>query len=60
MVGMVPAGVASWQGVLAGAFIAFFAFIGFETLVNLAEEVKDPKRTLHRGILGAVAVSVAL
>ena len=60
MVGMLPAGVADWQGVLAGAFIAFFAFIGFETLANLAEEVKDPKRTLPRGILGAVAVSVVL
>jgi amino acid transporter len=58
--GMVPANLLGWQGAVAGAFIAFFAFIGFETLANLAEEVKDPHRTLPRGILGAVAVSVVL
>jgi basic amino acid/polyamine antiporter, APA family len=60
MAGIWPADVAGWRGVLAGAFIAFFAFIGFETLANLAEEVKDPKRTVPRGILGAVAASVVL
>ena len=37
-----------------------FAFIGFETLANLAEEVKDPQRTVPRGILGALAASVVL
>jgi basic amino acid/polyamine antiporter, APA family len=58
--GMVPAGLAGWRGAFAGAFIAFFAFIGFETLANLAEEVKDPQRTLPRGILGAVAASIVL
>jgi APA family basic amino acid/polyamine antiporter len=60
MAGMWPTDVAGWRGVLAGVFIAFFAFIGFETLANLAEEVKDPTRTLPRGILGAVAASVVL
>ncbi len=45
---------------IAGAFIAFFAFIGFETLANLAEEVTDPHRTLPRGIIGAVGVSIVL
>ena len=57
---MLPADLADWQGVFAGAFIAFFAFIGFETLVNLAEEVNDPTRTLPRGIVGALAASVLL
>jgi amino acid transporter len=32
-----PADAAAWRGVLDGAFIAFFAFIGFETLANLAK-----------------------
>jgi basic amino acid/polyamine antiporter, APA family len=58
--GMWPAGAMEWRGVLAGAFIAFFAFIGFETIANLAEEVKDPARTMPRGILGAVAASIVL
>lgn len=57
---MWPASVPAWEGVLSGAFLAFFAFIGFETLANLAEEVKDPHRTLPRGVMGAVGASVLL
>lgn len=60
MSGIIPRDIKGWEGVLGGAFIAFFAFLGFETLANMAEEVKDPRRTLPRGILGAVGVSVAL
>ena len=55
-----PVTIEGWKLTLSGAFIAFFAFIGFETLANLAEEVKDPRRTLPLGILGAVAASVLL
>ena len=58
--GMLPADLAAWRATIAGAFIAFFAFIGFENLANLAEEVKDPRRTVPRGILGAIAASIAL
>ena len=58
--GLVPTDLAGWQGAMAGAFIAFFAFIGFETLANLAEETRDPRRTVPRGILGAVALSAVL
>jgi len=57
---MVPLTSGGLQATLSGAFIAFFAFIGFETLANLAEEVKEPNRTLPRGIVGAVAISVVL
>lgn len=56
----VPSTFMGWQGVFAGAFIAFFAFIGFETLVNLAEEVKNPQRTVPLAIIGSVGVSVFL
>lgn len=58
--GLVPISAGGWAGTLAGAFIAFFAFIGFETLANLAEETKDPGHTVPRGILAAVAVSMLL
>jgi amino acid transporter len=58
--GMLPHNTESWRGVLSGAFIAFFAFIGFETLANLGEEVIDARRTMPSGILGAVAASVVL
>jgi len=57
---MLPADRAGWTGVTAGAFIAFFAFIGFESLANMGEEVRDPHRTLPRGILGAIAASLVL
>jgi basic amino acid/polyamine antiporter, APA family len=53
-------GFTQWPGVIGGAFIAFFAFIGFEVLANMGEETKDPTRTLPRAILAAVAVSIVL
>lgn len=59
-VAWVPLSLIGWQGAFAGAFIAFFAFIGFETMVNLAEEVKTPQRTLPLAILGAVGASLVL
>ncbi len=57
---LIPPDAPAWSGVLSGAFIAFFAFIGFESLANMGEEVRDPHRTLPRGILGAIIASVAL
>ena len=57
---MIPSTFSGWSGTAAGAFIAFFAFIGFETLANMGEEVKDPRHTLPKGILGAVGASVGL
>ena len=47
-------------GLLSGAFTAFFAFIGFETLANMTEEVRDPRRNIPRGIIGALIGAIAL
>lgn len=49
-----------WNLIAAGALLAFFAFIGFEDIVNMAEEVRDPTRTLPRAILIALAVTSVL
>lgn len=57
---LLPGGATGWVGALAGMFIAFFAFIGFDTLANMAEETRDVGRTLPRAILLAVAVSALL
>ncbi len=38
------------RGVLAGAALVFFAYLGFEEIANLAEEAKDPGKTLPRAI----------
>lgn len=60
LVGMIPKGPAAWHAVMAGAFLAFFAFIGFETLANLAEEAKQPRETVPRSIVGAIAASIVI
>nr|WP_249805531.1 MULTISPECIES: amino acid permease [unclassified Bradyrhizobium] len=49
----------AWTGVARTSFLAVFAFIGFEHLVNISEEVKNPRRTLPTALfitLGATAV----
>jgi amino acid transporter len=40
-----------WAGIMAGSFLAFYAFIGFEDMVNIAEEVKDVRRNLPLAIM---------
>lgn len=62
---MVPAfsDAAMWIGLSGTTLIAVFAFIGFEHLVNIAEELKDPRQTLPRALfltLGITAVIYAL
>ena len=52
--------VLHWPGLAAGAVLAFFAFIGFEDIVNMAEEVREPTRTLPRAILWSLAITSAL
>ena len=43
-----------WTGIFIGGFLAFYAFIGFEDIVNVAEEVKSAERTLPRAIIIAL------
>jgi APA family basic amino acid/polyamine antiporter len=47
----------SWKAIASGAALSFFAFIGFEDMVNVAEEVKDPERNMPRAILLALVVT---
>ena len=49
-----------WPGVASAAVLAFFAFIGFEDIVNMAEEVRDPVHTLPRAILYALVITSLL
>ncbi len=50
----------SLGGVLAGAALVFFAFIGFDEVITLAEETRDPTRTVPRALLLALGLSTAL
>lgn len=45
---------------LAGVALAFYAFIGFEDICNVAEEVREPQRTIPRAILLSVVISTAI
>jgi amino acid transporter len=47
-------------GVIAAALIAFYAFIGFEDMVNIAEEVKKPQTAFPRAILAMMIVVTIL
>jgi len=50
---------AVWLGVLGSGLLAVFAFVGFEGIVNVAEEVEAPERTIPRAIfLTLVATTV--
>lgn len=49
-----------WSGIGAGAVLAFFAFIGFEDIVNMAEETQDPQRSLPVAILGSLAITTVI
>jgi APA family basic amino acid/polyamine antiporter len=49
-----------WYGLLAGASIVFFAFIGFDIVATTAEETRNPQRDVPRGILGSLAIVTVL
>ncbi|HEY3441877.1 MAG TPA: amino acid permease [Paludibaculum sp.] len=65
---MIPDGMAGhegifrhgWGGVLGGAGIVFFAFIGFDAVSTAAQEAKNPARDMPIGILGSLAVCTVL
>ena len=52
-----PTGHFQMPLVFSGAILTFYSFIGFEDIMNVAEEVENPQRNLPIGILVAVAVS---
>jgi len=47
-------------GLFSGAFLAFYAFIGFEDMVSVVEEVRNPKRTMAIAILSSIAITSTL
>ena len=49
-----------WGGVLGGAGIVFFAFIGFDAVSTAAQETKDPGRDMPKGILGSLILCTVL
>ena len=55
-----PSTLEGWSGVLGGAFLAFFAFLGFEDMDSVAEETENAPVVLPRAILITLAVTTVL
>jgi basic amino acid/polyamine antiporter, APA family len=49
-----------WTGIIRGAGIIFFAYIGFDAVSTAAQEAKDPSRDMPIGILGSLLICTAL
>ena len=49
-----------WTGIGAAALLAFFAFVGFEDMANVAEEVKDPGRSMPRAIIWTLVLATVI
>ena len=49
-----------WSGIIGATLLAFFAFIGFEDMVNVAEEVREPERTMPRAIFITLGLATLL
>jgi hypothetical protein len=53
-------GVYGWSGVIRGAAVVFFAYIGFDAVSTAAQEAKAPKRDMPIGILGSLVICAFL
>jgi len=49
-----------WSGILRGAALVFFAYIGFDAVSTAAQESRNPKRDLPIGILGSLVICTVL
>jgi basic amino acid/polyamine antiporter, APA family len=49
-----------WSGILRGAGVIFFAYIGFDAVSTAAQEAKNPQKDLPIGILGSLAICTVL
>lgn len=56
----VPFAPNGFSGVFMGAFIIFFAYIGFDAVATVAEECKNPQKDLPIGIIGSLAVTTVI
>jgi APA family basic amino acid/polyamine antiporter len=62
---LIPANTGSfgnfgWSGILRGAGVMFFAYIGFDAVSTAAQEAKNPQRDMPIGILGSLAICTVL
>jgi len=49
-----------WSGILRGAGVVFFAYIGFDAVSTAAQEARNPQRDMPKGILGSLVICTVL
>jgi APA family basic amino acid/polyamine antiporter len=49
-----------WKGIMTGAALVFFAYIGFDAISTTAEETRNPQRDLPMGMIGSLAICTLL
>jgi len=52
-----PMDISLLNSIVLGAFLAFYAFLGFEDMVNIAEEVKNPTQTMPKAIITTLIIA---
>jgi APA family basic amino acid/polyamine antiporter len=57
---LTPIAPFGWSGIISGAALIFFAYIGFDSITTMAEECKDPKKDMPKGILWSLGVCTVL
>lgn len=55
-----PFDASIWTGITSAGLLAFFAFVGFEDIANMAEEVKNPRKNMPRAIIVTLLVATAI
>ncbi len=55
-----PIELGAWSGIASASLLAFFAFVGFEDIANVAEEVKDPRSNLPKAIIFTLVIATLL
>ncbi len=53
-------GAFGWSGILRGAGVIFFAYIGFDAVSTAAQETRNPRRSMPIGIIGSLAICTVL
>jgi APA family basic amino acid/polyamine antiporter len=49
-----------WSGIVSGAAVVFFAYIGFDAVSTAAQEARNPQRDMPLGMLGSLAICTLL
>lgn len=58
--GLPVRGAFGWDGIVAGAGVVFFAYIGFDAVSTAAQEAKNPQRDMPIGIIGSLLICTLL